>query len=56
MPRFLYEKSKLGKIMGSNPVKNLYYHNNENTQVDLKHPDDNNITNINQGKSLQNYL
>ena len=40
--------------MGPNPVKNLHYYNNENTQVYPKYSNDNNITNINQAKLLQN--
>ena len=54
--RFLREKPKLKKITGSSPIKNLHYHNNENIQVYLEHPNDNNITNINQIKSLQNHF
>ena len=51
-PNILREKSKLKKITGSSPIKNLHYHNNGNTQVYPKYSDDNNITNINQAKLL----
>ena len=51
---YLHEKSKLEKITGSSPVKNLHYYNNGNAWVYSKYSDDNNITNINKVKLLQN--